>query len=1049
MSEPRYLSPLLDGYSLGQAISDHSGVECYPAMRDDSEKRYIVKKISLPASQVQVEALLLTGVYRDAEAVGAYYKELAQGVCEEVRILEKLSGQRGFVPYQSFQVAEMEEGIGYEVHLLSRYRKTLDRFTRRSPMTHLGAVNLGIDLCAALAVSREAGWLYVDLKPENIYLFGDQEYRIGDLGFVAMDSLAYASLPDRYRSVYTAPEVADAYASLNATMDTYALGLVLYQIYNEGKLPFAPEERQAWLDRLASGESVAPPVCADPEMAEIICKACAYAPEDRWQTPAQMGHALISYMQRNGADNIPITPPEPEEPESVEEEATESAENEDNMENPSEESAVSEVEVEEASSAPEESNTAVEENSSDSVTDGESVEEISTDSIEIPDVVEETPENSSETASDSPAAGEEAPEADWIDLMDAFLAEEEDGTEAAPAEDEPSLRELMSGTDEDMTDVSPLTEEEVSAETAHILTAADELIEHEAPAPVVAPEPIDLPIPAPIPVELPELQQPAAEEEKTTAEEPVEEAPAQEPETPPTLSTPPTPPVPEKKKGLWKKLLGAVTGLALTAAIAFGIWYWYTNLYLQTIDSMTVDGSGTQVTVTVFTDMDQSKLTVICKDTYGNATEGKLEGGIVTFSDLVPGSQYLISLEPEGFHKLEGTTSVTWSTPRQTTIMHLAAVTGQESGSAIVSFGVEGVETEDWTLTYAAEGLEPQSITFTGHSVTVTGLTGGTEYTFTLTTDAEVLLVGENTITHTASDLVQAQDLAMSNYQDGVLSLTWSAPADVSVESWIIRCWNESGYDQLLEVTESRAAFDGITEGESYTVEVTAAGMTLGVRSEISAQASAISDFAAVQKGSSIELSWNNPTGIPCTIECSADGRVLRVINPEENTASFGPVAPGTVYTFTIKPGNTSADVPGSTATVETPAADTFRANKLDSESILVTMYNVPSKSNWGYSNLKRAKEKDTFKPGSSLALLYTVTRPYSFDSSEFETVFVIRDSEGKLVSSSARTREWDDMWDNGYCTEQVSGLPADQGDYTLSIYITNGKLAELPFTIK
>ena len=490
MSEPRYLSPLLDGYSLGQAISDHSGVECYPAMRDDSEKRYIVKKISLPASQVQVEALLLTGVYRDAEAVGAYYKELAQGVCEEVRILEKLSGQRGFVPYQSFQVAEMEEGIGYEVHLLSRYRKTLDRFTRRSPMTHLGAVNLGIDLCAALAVSREAGWLYVDLKPENIYLFGDQEYRIGDLGFVAMDSLAYASLPDRYRSVYTAPEVADAYASLNATMDTYALGLVLYQIYNEGKLPFAPEERQAWLDRLASGESVAPPVCADPEMAEIICKACAYAPEDRWQTPAQMGHALISYMQRNGADNIPITPPEPEEPESVEEEATESAENEDNMENPSEESAVSEVEVEEASSAPEESNTAVEENSSDSVTDGESVEEISTDSIEIPDVVEETPENSSETASDSPAAGEEAPEADWIDLMDAFLAEEEDGTEAAPAEDEPSLRELMSGTDEDMTDVSPLTEEEVSAETAHILTAADELIEHEAPAPVGAPEPI-------------------------------------------------------------------------------------------------------------------------------------------------------------------------------------------------------------------------------------------------------------------------------------------------------------------------------------------------------------------------------------------------------------------------------------------------------------------------------------------------------------------------------------------------------------------------------
>ena len=76
-------------------------------------------------------------------------------------------------------------------------------------------------------------------------------------------------------------------------------------------------------------------------------------------------------------------------------------------------------------------------------------------------------------------------------------------------------------------------------------------------------------------------------------------------------------------------------------------------------------------------------------------------------------------------------------------------------------------------------------------------------------------------------------------------------------------------------------------------------------------------------------------------------------------------------------------------------------------------------------------------------------TKPYTFDSAEFETVFVIRDAEGKLVSASARTRVWDDMWDNGYCTETVSALPAAAGEYTLSIYIANGLLAELPFTVK
>ena len=1031
MSEPRYISPMLDGFSLGQSISDHSGVECYPAMRDDSEKRYIVKKISLPASQIQVEALLLTGVYRDAQAVGAYYKELAQGVCEEVRILEKLAGQRGFVPYQSCQMETMEDGIGYEVFLLSRYRKTLERFTQRNPMTHLSAVNLGIDLCAALAVSREAGWLYVDLKPENIYLFGDQEYRIGDLGFVAMDSLAYASLPDRYRSIYTAPEVADAYSSLNATMDTYALGLVLYQIYNEGKLPFEPDNRQAWLDTLAAGEPVAAPSCADPEMAEIICKACALNPEDRWQTPAQMGHALISYMQRNGADDIPIVPPaepepEPEEQEVVEEETAETAESEENVEETTETPADEEAPVEDADSATTEEESIVEESEPVPEENEEAEEETPSETAEIADEVEE----STETEVEEPSAVEDAPEADWIDLMDAFLAEEEDGTEPAPAEDEPTLRELMTGTEEAMADPEPIAEDAVSAEAADILTAANELIEHEAPAPVVVPDPIDLPIPEPIPTEEPEETEPETEEE----------APAAEPEAAPALPA-------EEKKSPFKKILRAVAGLALTAAIAFGIWYWYTNLYLQTIDSMTVSGSGTQVTVTVETAMDESKLTVICKDTYGNAVNGELANGTVTFSDLVPGSQYLISLEADGFNKLVGSTSATYSTPRETTIMDMNAVTGQESGSAIISFGVEGVETEEWILTYTAEGQETLSTTFSGHSVTVTGLTVGTEYTFTLTTAEDVLLVGENTITHTASELIQAQDLMMSGYQDGVLSLGWSVPEGTQVDRWFVRCWIEGGYDQLLEVTEPAASFEGITEGSTYTVEVTAAGMTLGIRSEFTAEVSSISDFAAVLSGSNVELSWNNPTGAPCTIECSADGKVLRVMNPEENTAVFGPVAPGTAYTFTIK--TSGIDAPAGTASLETPAPGTFSANKLSADTIIVKSFDVPSKSNWNYGSLLRAKEQSTFKPGSSMALLYTVTKPYSYDKTQFESLFVIRDSEGKLVSVSEHTRKWDDMWDNGYCTETLSGLPAEQGNYTLSIYIANGLLAELPFTIK
>ena len=1059
MSEPRIISPMLDGFSLGQSISDHSGVSCYPAMRDDSEKRYIVKKISLPASQVQVEALLLTGVFRDAEAVRSYYEELAHGVQREIQTLNALAEQRGFVPCDGSQIEAMEQGVGYEVFMLSRYRMTLERYMHRNPMTHLSALNLGIDLCAAMAVAREAGWLYADLKPENVYLFGDQEYRIGDLGFVALDSLKYASLPDRYRSDYTAPEVQDAYSSLNATMDTYALGLVLYQVYNLGKLPFSNEvSRTVWLKKLAAGEPMVPPVGADEEMGAIITKACAYDPADRWQSPAELGHALISYMQRNGAEDIPITAPEEPEPvETPAEEAPVEEASEVTEEAPIEEEApVAEPEVVEQTPSEEPAEEpVVEETPVEIIEEEPSVEEpVSEASFEeavVEESVEDTPTEepilekspAEEPVEEAPVeevpdeVEEDAATADWIDLMDAFLAEEE-ADDSETDEEEPTLRELLGGEEDYLAESADLSEEDLSAETADILSFAQELIDHEAPAPVVAPDPIDVPIPDPIPLEGEEdedivLDIPEEDEEEVSESETPDEVPA------------------EIKEGnpIWKKILKVALSLALVAGLAVGAWYYYQNIYLQTIDSMEYSGNATAVSVAIGTEMDKSKLTAICKDTYGNAVTSKLEDGIVHFADLIPGTQYIITLEVEGFHKLVGTTSITYSTPAETRLMHLSAITGQEAGSAIISFGVEGRDCENWNLLCTAEGEEDRSIAFTGHTVSINELTVGTEYTFFITSPEGLILVGENHITHTASNLVQASNVALAEYADGTMTVSWTAPEDV--DRWIVRCFDGAGYDQLQEISGTAATFEGVTEGSKYTVEVTAANMTLGIRAEITADSNNISGFEAALNGSTIELSWNYPGAIPeggWKIAWSADGGAERILTAGENKAALSPAAPGAVYIFTILTPEGTSMAPAAIQ-VETPAAGTFSANKLDQDSIIVEMFDVPTKSNWGYGTLQRAKERDTFKPAGSLALLYTVTRPYNFDSAEFETVFVIRDAEGQLVSASARTRSWNDMWDNGYCTETVSGLPADEGSYTLSIYIENGLLVELPFNIQ
>ena len=51
MSEQKLVSPLLDGFVMGDPMSNHDGVCCCPAMRENSEEKYIVKIVSVPASQ--------------------------------------------------------------------------------------------------------------------------------------------------------------------------------------------------------------------------------------------------------------------------------------------------------------------------------------------------------------------------------------------------------------------------------------------------------------------------------------------------------------------------------------------------------------------------------------------------------------------------------------------------------------------------------------------------------------------------------------------------------------------------------------------------------------------------------------------------------------------------------------------------------------------------------------------------------------------------------------------------------------------------------------
>lgn len=1038
MSEPKLISPMLDNFVMGDAMSSHHGICCYPAMPKDSNDKYIVKVISVPASQVQLDALLLTGAYQTQEQAREYFHSLAEEILQEVSVLGKLSGYEGFLPYQASQMVEMDRGVGYNIYLLSPYKRSLERFCKKNTVTHLHAVNLGLDLCASMAVCRKLGYLYLDLKPSNIFVSKDNEFRVGDLGFVALDSLKFASMPDKYRSSYTAPEIADAFSSLNTTVDIYAIGMILYQLYNDGKLPKVTQEP---LD---------PPAYADYEMAEIILKACAYKPEDRWQDPIAMGEAIVSYMQRNGVNDVPIVAPiiipaaeipavDPETPADGDEVRAEAAA-------PAEDETPADGDGAPAEAAPPADDAAPAED--ETPADGEAAPAEGFEQIVLDDKAFTGGDDAGEDAAADGADGDTGDAASDDDLTDLGYLDDLESDDL-PADDQLSIDPGYFG---------------LSGETSDILAQADELLSHDVPQAVITTKPVEVPVPAPI---FPAAEEPAAEGEAE------DESPAagEDKEAPPA----PIVPAAEEEAGdenededeekpprepihiPVKKIVTTVLAVALLAGLIFGGYWFYTHYYLQTIEDITITGDENSLTVSITSDIDEALLQIVCTDTYGQRQVSPVENGTARFTDLNSNTLYTIQVEIEGFHQLNGKISGSYTTPSKINILSFSAITGSEDGSAVLRFTMEGMEPDVWTLNYSAEGEEMRSIPFSGHMVTVTGLTIGKEYTFTLSTEGGHYIVGQNTLNFVANDLTYAQDLTITSCSSNCLSATWAAPEGKTVGQWTVRCYNDSGYDQTLTTSDCYIVFPDVDCAKAYTVEVTAENMTVSSRTYVSADSITILNPTVQATTTSMQVEWDfegtPPAGDWLLLYTINGGAYQEVTRTDETLVTISPVVPGGEYAFTLQT-ESGVTVFEASFTASVPEAETFTGYGVKASQMRFGMCLLEDVEKFTLKNWQNHPHKDNkyltneFAPGSQVAIPVRLKVQYNTSSNKITTLFVIRDAEQNIISTTTSTRTWTSMWYAFNCTLELPMLPEAPGEYTVEIYFNGQYVTILPFKV-
>lgn len=1003
MSDNKLISPLLDGYAMGNAISEHDGVRCHPAINLESENKYIVKVISIPASQANLDALLLAGAFPSKESALEYFKDLADGVAMEAELLERLAKLEGFLSFDGFQIVLKENGAGFEVYLVSQYRPTLARFFKRSPMTHLGAVNLGLDLCAALAVCRKCGYLYVDLKPSNIFVCDDHEYRIGDLGFIPLSSLQFTSLPDKYRSAYTAPEITDAYSSLNTTLDVYAIGLILYQAYNNGELPHAE-----------NGEPFAPPAYCDYEMAEIILKACSVNPEDRWADPLEMGQALISYMQRNGANDTPIVP-----------------------------TSMFTGEYTNSDAQQEEPAAAAEDNL-DGLVAG------------VEEAIQAELSDEGETAAENSVP---APESDTADEQQEESVEDTGTLESIlPSQDLEFIQNILADetapSDESIAD---LDTGELTEEASLMLAQADELITHEIPEPVRAPDPIDVQLPTAVAEEPEEVDVPEedTEEAEETADELAQDQSDEEAEDweeeefdeeAYAIAEEKT----KKTNKVLTRILAILATVLVTVVLFLGAFVFYEYYYLQPVSSLTLEGHQDSLSVRIDSEIDNDLLQVICSDTHGNTIRQSVVGGVAQFTGLKPDTRYHIEVQISGFHKLVGITSDYYTTPTMTSIVSFSAVAGPEDGSVILNFTIQGEDAPQWQVYYSAEGTEEKSISFTGHMVTITELEIGSKYQFRLVPVNDTYLVGTNTVEYTATKILYAENLQISGIADNKLTLTWNAPEGSTIESWTVRCYNAAeNFESIITVQDTTAVFENIDPTKAYTVDVTAAGMTVGSRTYVSANAITITELDVKDSSEDgLTIKWKytgkEPVGgwhVLYTIDGSAEPQLIYC---QDTLATISDPLPGSVYNITVQAAN-GTSIFNNSKEYKMKVASKFDDFGITADNMHFSLCLRPDDDKWTADSITYVSE---FKPEDKAAVLMHVSASHSDSSDQVAILLVLRNAEGVPVSVSSQGHVWSSLWNDSYGILNLPKLPSESGEYTLTLYFDGAEVTTKSFYV-
>ena len=262
-----------------------------------------VKIISIPNEQQIKEGEIAYG--GDRELMESFFDQIANKFVAETESLKQLSnsgdsGGQNIVRYIDHVASKRD--MEWEIIIIMEFVMSLKEYFSAHRLDVGSVINLGIDIASGLEHCQGMKVIHRDIKDDNIFADAKGNFKIGDFGVAAMHTATRASTRVG-TPYYMAPEVQRG-CDYTSNVDVYSLGIVLYKLLNYGRFPFAPsfkEKPKLMIDdndrafkRRMAGEELPDPEFCPERLLEIIRRACAFNPAERYANASEMKAALMT-----------------------------------------------------------------------------------------------------------------------------------------------------------------------------------------------------------------------------------------------------------------------------------------------------------------------------------------------------------------------------------------------------------------------------------------------------------------------------------------------------------------------------------------------------------------------------------------------------------------------------------------------------------------------------------------------------------------------------------------------------------------------------------